>query len=95
MAEIASWVELVADALFQLLDLRESAVDTSIPKDGVSTLDRKDSPDITRANGYPGEILFESAQEFLSHPTRSQEPFATGAVGDGDGRFCGFFHVPE
>ena len=95
MAEIASWVELVADALFQLLDLRESAVDTAIPKDGVATLDRKDSADFTWANGYPGEILFESAQEFLSHPARAQEPFATGAVGDGDGRFCGFFHVPE
>ena len=88
MAEVAIRVDVVAEALFEVLQFWEAAFGFSVPEDGVVAGDLERAAG-GRVQADAVQVGLERGQQLLGGPAGTQQPAAAGAVVDPNVRFGG------
>jgi hypothetical protein len=76
----------VAHELFELFDVRESALRRAGPDQLIIHAHLEDTT-VAGSEGYFSQLLLEGREQLLRHPRPPQQPAALRAIGDEDARF--------
>jgi hypothetical protein len=83
VAEIATWIETVAQATFERLGVWKTAIGLAFPNRLAVVSDFED-PAGSRRERHLAELGPERRKQLLREPGRAQKPPALGAIADGD-----------